>query len=106
MLRLSTRLALTWEPKVDSVALLDKRAKTLAEADKVTHDLAILHEELSALPALPEIEWTRMRAIEFQDVLKQRLLLNDRVARLTCVKCPDFDDHVGLASCDDRLIRD
>ena len=72
---------------------MDKRSEELAE--KTMHSLAIIHEELASLPELPEIEWTRIRALEFQSLLKQRYSLSDRLAKLNCQQCPDFDDHVS-----------
>ena len=61
---------------------------------KSMHDLAVLHEDLASLPELPEVEWTRMRALEFQDLLKQRMISSDRVAKLSCQLCDDFEQHV------------
>lgn len=58
------------------------------------HDLAVLHEDLATMSELPEAEWARMRALEFQDQLNQRISLSDRVTKLGCQLCDDFDDHV------------
>jgi antiviral helicase SKI2 len=82
-------------PQVESTAILDKRNKVASE--KVLHDLIVLHDELSTLRPLemPEVEWSRIRTIEFQDMIKQRYTLSDRLVRLTCQNCPDFDDHVS-----------
>ena len=63
--------------------------------EKTMHDLAVLHEDLASLPELPEAAWSRMRALDFQDLLKQRFSLSDRVAKLTCQQCDDFDEHVS-----------
>jgi antiviral helicase SKI2 len=79
--------------KADSTGIIDKKAKEASE--KTMHDLAVLHEDLASLPELPEVEWTRMRALDFQDLLKQRMILSDRIAKLGCQVCEDFDDHVS-----------
>jgi hypothetical protein len=55
----------------------------------------VLHEELSSLPDLPEVEWTRLRALEFQDLLRQRGVLRDRLVKMGCQLCPDFEEHVS-----------
>lgn len=59
------------------------------------NELALLYEDITSGPELPEVEWTRLRAIEFQDLLRQRIGLYDRLIKLNCVSCPDFEDHVG-----------
>lgn len=55
----------------------------------------MLHEELSSMPDLPEVEWTRLRALEFQDLLRQRGVLRDRLVKMGCQLCPDFEEHVS-----------
>ena len=57
-------------------------------------DLAAMHEELTSLPELPEVEWTRLRALEFQEVLRQRTSYLDRIVKLGCQLCEHFEDHV------------
>ena len=61
-------------------------------------DLAAMHEELTSLPELPEVEWTRLRALEFQEVLRQRTTYLDRIAKLGCQLCENFEDHVSELS--------
>lgn len=57
-----------------------------------------MHEELTSLPELPEVEWTRLRALEFQEVLRQRTSYLDRIAKLGCQLCENFEDHVSELS--------
>jgi antiviral helicase SKI2 len=57
-------------------------------------DLAGMHEELTSLPELPEVEWTRLRALEFQEVLRQRTSYLERIAKLGCQLCENLEDHV------------
>jgi antiviral helicase SKI2 len=64
---------------------------------KVMDNLAILHEELAS-GELPEMDWSRMRAIEFQDPLRQRTSLADRLARFGCQLCDEFEEHVSVVS--------
>ncbi|KAH9929726.1 antiviral helicase [Fomitopsis serialis] len=42
---------------------------------------------------IPEVDWSRMRSLEFQETLRTR---NERAKRLVaaqCTSCPEFDDH-------------
>ncbi|WVF73142.1 hypothetical protein IAT40_007961 [Kwoniella sp. CBS 6097] len=80
--------------KIDFTGIADKRNKE--SIDKALHDLTVLHEELSSLPELPEVDWSRIRAIEFIDVLKQRDITHDRLVKLGCQLCEDFTDHYAI----------
>lgn len=66
--------------------------------EKAAHDLSILHEEFGGATwgDLPEVDWARIKAMEFQDLVRQRGVLMDRIMKMGCVLCPDFDDHVSL----------
>ena len=57
--------------------------------------LAEIYTELSTSSELPEVDWSRLRSIEFQESLRQRISLSDRTAKLGCQLCPDFVDHVS-----------
>lgn len=88
-------------PQADSTGIIDKQSPEAC--DKTTQDLAVLHEELSSLPDLPEVEWTRLRALEFQDLLRQRGVLRDRLVKMGCQLCPEFEEHVSGAKRSDFL---
>jgi antiviral helicase SKI2 len=60
------------------------------------NELAIMQEEITSLPELPEVEWTRLRALEFQEALRQRTSYTDRLAKLGCQLCDNFEDHVSV----------
>lgn len=82
--------------KLDISRILDKREKepTLA----ATQNLAALYNEFSTGP-LEEFDWSRLNKLEFQDLLRQRIGLSDRLSKLGCQLCDEFDDHVGVMSC-------
>ncbi|KAL7418292.1 Antiviral helicase ski2 [Cryptotrichosporon argae] len=80
--------------KVDSTGILDKRAKDKSE--KTMHDLTALYEELAGLEPMPEVDWSRMRAIEVQDLLRQRAIHVDRIAKFGCQLCDRFDEHYDV----------
>ncbi|WWC91541.1 uncharacterized protein L201_006487 [Kwoniella dendrophila CBS 6074] len=77
--------------KVDHTAIVDKSSKQAR--DDALHNLTLLHEELSSLPELPEVDWSRIRSVEFVDAIRQRAILNDRLSKLGCQLCEDFQDH-------------
>ncbi|KAI0830808.1 antiviral helicase [Trametes gibbosa] len=43
--------------------------------------------------SIPEVDWSRLRALEFQELLRARNELVPPLDRFTCVSCPSFDDH-------------
>lgn len=86
--------------KVNTSGIVDKHAKEASE--KAAHDLAVLHEELGGMSYadLPEVEWTRIRQLNFQELIRQRAVLMGRLAKLGCVLCEDFDEHVSQTQSD------
>jgi len=67
------------------------------------NELAIMQEEITSLPELPEVEWTRLRALEFQEALRQRTSYTDRLVKLGCQLCDNFEDHVSWLTLSVRL---
>ena len=57
--------------------------------------LGALIEEWSSAPEIPEIDWSRMRALEFQEILRERTRLVERSRDSVCLHCPDFGRHVS-----------
>ncbi|PPQ90945.1 hypothetical protein CVT25_008256 [Psilocybe cyanescens] len=53
-------------------------------------------DEWSSAGSIPEVDWSRIRALEFQEVLRSRNLLVKQVQNNRCVLCPEFDHHVAL----------
>ncbi|WRT70395.1 uncharacterized protein IL334_007393 [Kwoniella shivajii] len=80
--------------KVDHSGIVDKSSKE--PRDKALHDLTILHEDLSTLPELPEVDWSRIRTVEFQEAIRQRAILHDRLVKLGCQLCEDFQEHYAI----------
>lgn len=48
--------------------------------------------------SIPEADWSRLRALEFQELLRARNELVPRLDRFACVSCPSFEDHVSRTS--------
>lgn len=63
-----------------------------------------MREGIAALGALvdewliggfvPEVDWSRMRALDFQEILRSRDSITKRLKGRACVLCADFDGHV------------
>ncbi|KAH9486365.1 Putative ATP-dependent RNA helicase [Psilocybe cubensis] len=53
-------------------------------------------EEWSSGESIPEVDWSRMRSLEFQEVLRSRDFLVRQIQNNICVMCPDFDHHYRL----------
>ncbi|KAL1412136.1 Antiviral helicase ski2 [Vanrija albida] len=76
--------------KLDVTSILDKKAKEPAQA--ALKDLVRIHEEVAS-GDLVEFDWSRLSKLEFQELLRQRIGLTDRISKLGCQLCKDFEEH-------------
>lgn len=53
-------------------------------------------DEWLSTKAMEEVNWSRMRALEFQEILQSRDILAKRLEDRACVLCADFNNHVRL----------
>ncbi|KAF8963922.1 antiviral helicase [Flammula alnicola] len=53
-------------------------------------------QEWMATGTVPEVDWSRMRALEFQEILRSRDLLVKGLKDKKCLLCPDFSDHYAV----------
>lgn len=78
----------------------------IVERAKISYMNATL-EQLSAIvaewcqlpgdpPTIPEVEWSKMRTLEFQEALRTREALARRLEGKQCILCQDFSTHVRL----------
>lgn len=44
---------------------------------------------------MPEVDWGRMKTLEFQETLQYRRVLEQINCSRSCLLCPDFDAHVS-----------
>lgn len=58
--------------------------------------LSALADEWASAKEIPEIDWSRMRALEFQEILRNRSGLVERSRDSTCLQCPDFGRHYTI----------
>jgi antiviral helicase SKI2 len=50
----------------------------------------------SNTPVVPEVDWSKMRQLEFQENLRSRNALVTRLEGKACILCQDLDDHVRI----------
>lgn len=78
---------------MDVNAVLDKNNPEAIEA--TLSALQGMYESLRSGESIPEVEWTRMRQLEFQEALKARNKLAERLKLMSCQLCADFAEHVS-----------
>ena len=44
---------------------------------------------------IPEVDWRKMKSLNFQEALQSRGALEERNNNRSCLLCPDFDEHVS-----------
>lgn len=54
-------------------------------------------EEDSTGRKIPEVDWRKMKSLNFQEALQSRGALEERNRNRSCLLCPDFDLHVSLS---------
>ncbi|GLB35762.1 putative DSHCT [Lyophyllum shimeji] len=90
-----------------SIALVTNRTVKV-EIDNIVerHLISRMREGIAALQTLvdewqttgeiPETEWERMRALDFQELLHSRNVLTKRLAKGSCTVCGDFEEHYTI----------
>ena len=79
--------------QVDASAIVDSHKK--APILEATSALEAIVTEWARADTLLEVDWSRIRTLEFQETLRAR---NERLKSLPkfgCTLCEDFDDHVS-----------
>lgn len=55
-----------------------------------------LYHEWKELPHPPEVEWPKMRSLDFQEALRAHEALVKKTDTFACVHDPDFENKVRL----------
>jgi len=79
--------------KIDADRIIERRINQMVEALEMLKRLA---EEWKTEPRLPEIDWSRIRALDFQDTLQSRNSLAQPLTDRVCLQCPDFATHYSI----------
>jgi antiviral helicase SKI2 len=62
---------------------------------EIVNSLQILVQKWMFAGSIPEVNWGRVRTLDFQDALRTRNDLGNRREGLSCTLCGEFDDHVS-----------
>ncbi|KAH9897909.1 antiviral helicase [Cubamyces lactineus] len=110
-----------WPPRPESLLVdepiydltpipLTSIAMVSSRSIKVETDLIVVGHRISSMNAairllrdvlgewlqagsIPEVDWGRLKSLEFQELLRARNELVPRLERCACTSCPNFDDH-------------
>ncbi|GBE77514.1 Putative ATP-dependent RNA helicase [Sparassis crispa] len=55
--------------------------------------LSMVLSDWIASGRIPEVDWSRIRSLDFQETLRSRNELAKRLPGYACILCEDFDDH-------------
>ncbi|KAI5454433.1 Antiviral helicase ski2 [Naganishia albida] len=90
----SINLVVNRVEKVDVNAVLDKCNPEAIES--TLSSIKKIYDSLKQSETLPEVEWTRMRQLDFQEALKARNNLAERLKSMSCSLCADFSEHYEI----------
>ncbi|KAF5392467.1 hypothetical protein D9757_002240 [Collybiopsis confluens] len=80
--------------KVDVSAIADRHLiSRMREAQSLLQNIA---QEWHQGGSIPEVDWNRMRLMDFQETLQTRNNLLVRLEGKGCLLCKDFDDHYSV----------
>lgn len=78
--------------QVDVDSIVERHLITpMREAVK---SLDVMVQEWHAAGAVAEVDWSRMRSLDFQEVLKTRNEIAGRLQKYACTLCSEFEHHV------------
>jgi len=78
--------------KVDVTKIVDRHI--ISEMNAGIKALQSVVDEFMSTGQIQEVGWNRMRSLEFQEILRSRITLAEKLAHNVCLSCPDFQDHV------------
>lgn len=64
--------------------------------NKAIDALADVANEWATSGSIAEVDWNRMRVLEFQESIRARDALVAKLPSHACLLCSDFKDHVSL----------
>jgi hypothetical protein len=65
------------------------------QLEEITKSWIVDSERGTSDRKIPEVEWRKMRSLEFQETLLSRGALEKANRDRSCLLCPDFDTHVS-----------
>ena len=58
------------------------------------NSLRSITQEWVKAGVISEVDWSRLRSLEFQEILRSRNSLIKELNQVQCTECPDFTEHV------------
>ena len=68
---------------------------TVELLEEVMRSWIVDSERESSDRKIPEVDWGKMRSLDFQETLQYRKVLEKVNCDRSCLLCPDFDIHVS-----------
>ena len=81
--------------QVDVDAIVERHL--INRMDEAVNSLAEIVKEWVSAGTVSEVEWNRMRSLDFQEALRARNELAKRLDKHSCTLCGDFEHHVGFS---------
>ena len=73
--------------------------RKISTLNGVKNELLDMLSEWVATGSIPEVHWgSRIKDLDFQEMIRTRDGVIKRLSTYKCKECPDFDDHVCLYS--------
>jgi antiviral helicase SKI2 len=79
--------------KIDVSSIVNRHL--ISSMNEALNSLSPLISESISLGSIPEVEWSKMRSLDFQETLRSRDALVQGLSRVACTMCAEFDNHVG-----------
>ena len=79
--------------QVDMTSIVDRHL--ISHMNAAIKELDNLTDEWLAAGHIPEVDWSKIRLMDFQDALRSRTAIAKRLEGKGCVLCEKFDEHVG-----------
>lgn len=91
------QLEFTFNIQVDVNSIIE-RHKISAMIDVIARLNEIIHEWVAeGLDCVPEVDWNRIRQLDFQETIRKRDALASGLPTMACLTCPNFDEDVSTA---------
>jgi antiviral helicase SKI2 len=92
--------------KVDVDMILERQRISVMNDVVQQLDDVLQDWKKSQLQTIPEVDWSKIRQLEFQENLRTRRALEARLEGKACVSCDKFDEHVCISRIGFSIIPD
>ncbi|KAG9042495.1 hypothetical protein FS837_010810 [Tulasnella sp. UAMH 9824] len=77
----------------------------ISHMENVAQNLQGLAHAWVSKGSIPEVDWSKVKTLEFQETLKSRQSFAARLEGKICVSCPDFDEHYNVIHAKQDLLQ-